>query len=573
MSALVPAAWLIPLDRKEAGQVRYAVPESGALIGRKDNCTIKLATPTISGEQCLIRKNKRVRHGIHLELEDKSSNGTYLNGKLIGKGNVSGLSNGDIIRLSRRDIPELQFRFEYADAATPAAAKGEDEALPRKRSAPPESSVLPPQQKAPAQQSAQRDLQKARLRLAEEGQQVRALAAQVRQAQAELEASRSVPQSTGLLGCAAQPQPRLRPIGSAEGLRAAEDEVLLEAERGRLMTQRAVLEAELAERKAANEQLERDLAQAEAATDRARSEHSQLIEEHDRTARRLVDVVGKIEGHNEFMPELEQSMSTVLEELASARSVTSTLEVQLKAAQAELANMRASEEAIERKAKKVEAAFASVQQLGRSLADGMREEASVLSKSIDGASTGGSCSSSSEPPVQNVQPSSNVRGSSPAGARRPLTERSCKENMVPAEPSAQQGVASSGSRPLQELCGSLFRAQTHSGTMAPRTAAGATTVEDDTVQVVSSCASPSRKRQRLWSSGVPNTRSSARHSPRRSASGPCAASTAPSTRPGVVPGAAPRGAVARAMEPPAWEAMHGADVEPDLIEDLCSSID
>ncbi|CAG2198433.1 CHEK2 [Mytilus edulis] len=80
-------------------------------FGRGENCDIPFNTATAKKHQCfqayskvhfkLIRK--KTSTGVHVFLEDSSSNGTFVNGEKVGKGNKQVLSNNDEIALALKN--------------------------------------------------------------------------------------------------------------------------------------------------------------------------------------------------------------------------------------------------------------------------------------------------------------------------------------------------------------------------------------------------------------------------------------------------------------------------------------
>lgn len=119
-SAASVTASLICLEKPQ--EHAYPVPSGGLGIGRRETCVIRLSGPTISSVQCEVK----LKDGVFL-VEDLSSNGSFLNGKLIGRGNALPLKHGDVIQVTKRweTIPAFQFRFHVhqPSAATPEAAQ------------------------------------------------------------------------------------------------------------------------------------------------------------------------------------------------------------------------------------------------------------------------------------------------------------------------------------------------------------------------------------------------------------------------------------------------------------------
>ncbi|XP_063419076.1 serine/threonine-protein kinase Chk2-like [Mytilus trossulus] len=80
-------------------------------FGRGENCDIPFNTANAKKHQCfqayskvhfkLIRK--KTSTGVHVFLEDSSSNGTFVNGEKVGKGNKQVLSNNDEIALALKN--------------------------------------------------------------------------------------------------------------------------------------------------------------------------------------------------------------------------------------------------------------------------------------------------------------------------------------------------------------------------------------------------------------------------------------------------------------------------------------
>lgn len=83
---------------------------SGVSIGRKDSCRIKVDGKTISAVQCEVKWTTQLQC---FQLVDRSSNGTFLNGQSLGKGEASRLTDGDQVQLTKgwQQNSELQFTF------------------------------------------------------------------------------------------------------------------------------------------------------------------------------------------------------------------------------------------------------------------------------------------------------------------------------------------------------------------------------------------------------------------------------------------------------------------------------
>eukprot|EP01134_Creolimax_fragrantissima_P003494 CFRG3494T1 len=78
-------------------------------IGRNASAEIRLTAATISNNHAYISVNRSnmdtdARFGVTVWLHDTSTNGTYLNGERVGKGNKSLLKDGDIISLPLRPL-------------------------------------------------------------------------------------------------------------------------------------------------------------------------------------------------------------------------------------------------------------------------------------------------------------------------------------------------------------------------------------------------------------------------------------------------------------------------------------
>lgn len=131
----VPRAWLVPSgpwvplasdDAPDGSGRLHEIAGDGVMLGRKEACQIQLTSPTVSGVQCTIRFNPSARASAGAagtvegvagplagawELEDRSSNGTFLNGRKVGRGKVVTLKHSDFIKLTKNAGPSLQFHF------------------------------------------------------------------------------------------------------------------------------------------------------------------------------------------------------------------------------------------------------------------------------------------------------------------------------------------------------------------------------------------------------------------------------------------------------------------------------
>lgn len=154
------------------------------VIGRSPACTIVLTNPCVSGTHCILRRsepqglqvvsssggdassspvrrdNARVsspsasssppppahlaslKKLVEYHLTDTSTNGVYVNGRLVGKGNVVAVHNGDVVELVRGAVNRsskhnLAYRLEMMTASSDVAAPGDHhqgaEVIPMKK--------------------------------------------------------------------------------------------------------------------------------------------------------------------------------------------------------------------------------------------------------------------------------------------------------------------------------------------------------------------------------------------------------------------------------------------------------
>ena len=89
-------------------------------IGRGGPVSLRIEQPHISATQCTISPPAPESPG--WRLADFSTNGTLVNGTLVGKGNAVEIHDGDTINFSLRPYPYAIFRERFDDAVTEAAA-------------------------------------------------------------------------------------------------------------------------------------------------------------------------------------------------------------------------------------------------------------------------------------------------------------------------------------------------------------------------------------------------------------------------------------------------------------------
>ena len=98
------ARWakLNSLTRSTLQSVKISSPEFG--IGRHPNNDLHITDTRLSGYHCRIERSICPKSGIMLiHLIDLSTNGTYINGQLVGKNKRTNLKNGDEIHLLVED--------------------------------------------------------------------------------------------------------------------------------------------------------------------------------------------------------------------------------------------------------------------------------------------------------------------------------------------------------------------------------------------------------------------------------------------------------------------------------------
>ncbi|KAK6354243.1 hypothetical protein TWF730_008655 [Orbilia blumenaviensis] len=81
---------------------------SGYLIGRHQECDLRLTQPTVSNRHCVIFREVSGKTSKAI-IEDLSANGTFIGGSVVGRNNRRELRNGDEIRL----VDGARFMFRY----------------------------------------------------------------------------------------------------------------------------------------------------------------------------------------------------------------------------------------------------------------------------------------------------------------------------------------------------------------------------------------------------------------------------------------------------------------------------
>ncbi|EER19931.1 hypothetical protein Pmar_PMAR006825 [Perkinsus marinus ATCC 50983] len=89
-------------------------------IGRKAECDIVVNDTIVSGQHCtvglsILSTQERQGDGIVISVEDKSTNGTLINGEKVGKGKIRYAQVGDVISLGK---PKITSQGEHCYAAS-----------------------------------------------------------------------------------------------------------------------------------------------------------------------------------------------------------------------------------------------------------------------------------------------------------------------------------------------------------------------------------------------------------------------------------------------------------------------
>eukprot|EP00427_Karlodinium_veneficum_P064837 CAMPEP_0169344724 /NCGR_PEP_ID=MMETSP1017-20121227/21193_1 /TAXON_ID=342587 /ORGANISM="Karlodinium micrum, Strain CCMP2283" /LENGTH=695 /DNA_ID=CAMNT_0009440527 /DNA_START=16 /DNA_END=2103 /DNA_ORIENTATION=- len=125
-------ARLIPLH-ESAVPYYYLLPQEGSVtIGRRGTCTVILTDGAVSGLHCALRCS--ALEPLTFVVEDKSSNGTFINEKRVMKGSTASLVRGDILSLGKAvedhggvspNSVRTQFRLEAQEQERSAEMLGQ----------------------------------------------------------------------------------------------------------------------------------------------------------------------------------------------------------------------------------------------------------------------------------------------------------------------------------------------------------------------------------------------------------------------------------------------------------------
>lgn len=118
--------WLLHSCGREQEGMVWALGNKEFSIGRKSTCSLHYRNPSLSAVHC--RFSRPAGDAQSLLVEDCSSNGTYLNGRLLDKGERAVLGDGDVVALlkprTQRYVPRFMYRIGLSGAGAPAHASG-----------------------------------------------------------------------------------------------------------------------------------------------------------------------------------------------------------------------------------------------------------------------------------------------------------------------------------------------------------------------------------------------------------------------------------------------------------------
>lgn len=373
----------------------FVVPEAGALVGRREECDICLNGPTVSGQQCRLRRSPS--RGGRFILEDLSSNGTFVNGRRVGKNNAVELNDGDTIQLTSKVREELMFRFETGIVARASVVGGGGGSAGGGGgggcggngavgvvggTALSGTAVATAVRQNVQNVAAAHVLDHTSVGLVSVSAPPAAAVVGALVVPAVADAAPLSPRSK-----AAMPPPvppaRTPPqqAHSSEQMTAAM-EAEREAERLRLLAQRRVLVSELAEQQAISARGQQQLAAAEANAARQRELRERLFDEHHQALRLSAQRMGDIEALRIFLKECEDVEFKESETLARARSQAATLEAQLSKLRDEARTATGKHEHVERKFGGQEARIARVRGVASDFAEELRCHAGQLAEHL-----------------------------------------------------------------------------------------------------------------------------------------------------------------------------------------------
>lgn len=323
------------------------VPDHGGLlVGRREECGLRLHSPTVSGLQCKLAWGPQ---GMYY-LEDLSSNGTFVNETKVGKGNKLDLVDGDIIQLTSRRLDELQYRFRCANLggkmfANPLVAEDIDE-------------CASPEVAAASSQAPTFDVGLAAL-------------------QATLVTTASEFVSPALVAVAV-----VAPAFRIRGAASAGVEATCEAERTELLAARRQLRCEVAEMEAIREQRRLDLESVKAATRVELEKRRQLAEERDKAMEASAQLAGEMEALRTVIGELEDDAQTSLEALRLAAVLSNDLKAKLAALRRDTETALSKQKHWELKASRQDEHCVAIKKLALTLAQDLRYQAKQLADQL-----------------------------------------------------------------------------------------------------------------------------------------------------------------------------------------------
>ncbi|CAE8601095.1 unnamed protein product [Polarella glacialis] len=273
------SAFLVALTELSSDGVE--VPAEGKLLfGRKESCAIRLVGPTVSAFQCAVAWSESTGS---FELTDMSSNGTFLNGRILRKSQVTPLKHGDELQMTKRWQTDLALQFRFVIASIEAAL-----------------------QQSLAETQATASALEAELRSARRERERETIAFTASSADAALMPPPSVP-----------PRGKMSSAGAASAAAPAATEeqelAVREAEQAQLTAHCVVLEGEVAEQKARLEQLRLDAEAAMAAAADAAEQTLALKEELNAREVDAAEEDGKSDAFRQQILECEQAKVDLLE--------------------------------------------------------------------------------------------------------------------------------------------------------------------------------------------------------------------------------------------------------------------